>query len=159
MSDTRSAGKPFDIPKALVWNAYQKVKANKGAAGVDGQSLAEFAQDEKDNLYKLWNRLSSGSYFPPPVRAVEIPKRGGGVRTLGVPCVADRIAQTVVAIVLSPGAEAVFHQDSYGYRPGRSALDAVESCKQRCWRHPWVIDLDIQGFLNPWSHCSLVHCG
>ena len=152
MSDTRSAGKPFDIPKALVWNAYQKVKANKGAAGVDGQSLAEFAQDEKDNLYKLWNRLSSGSYFPPPVRAVEIPKRGGGVRTLGVPCVADRIAQTVVAIVLSPGAEAVFHQDSYGYRPGRSALDAVESCKQRCWRHPWVIDLDIQGFFDNVPH-------
>ena len=152
MSDTRSAGKPFDIPKALVWNAYQKVKANKGAAGVDGQSLAEFAQDEKDNLYKLWNRLSSGSYFPPPVRAVEIPKREGGIRTLGVPCVADRIAQTVVAIVLSPGAEAVFHQDSYGYRPGRSALDAVESCKQRCWRHPWVIDLDIQGFFDNVPH-------
>ena len=152
MSDTRSAGKPFDIPKALVWNAYQKVKANKGAAGVDGQSLAEFAQDEKDNLYKLWNRLSSGSYFPPPVRAVEIPKRGGGVRTLGVPCVADRIAQTAVAMVLSPGAEAVFHQDSYGYRPGRSALDAVESCKQRCWRHPWVIDLDIQGFFDNVPH-------
>jgi RNA-directed DNA polymerase len=152
VSGTRSAGKPFDIPKVLVWNAYQKVKANKGAAGVDGQSLAEFAQDEKSNLYKLWNRLSSGSYFPPPVRAVEIPKRGGGTRTLGIPCVADRIAQTVVAMVLNPGAEAVFHQDSYGYRPGRSALDAVESCKRRCWRYPWVIDLDIQGFFDNVPH-------
>ena len=133
-----------------MWNAYQKVKANKGAAGVDGQSLAEFEQDEKDNLYKLWNRLSSGSYFPPPVRAVDIPK-AGGIRTLGVPCVADRIAQTAVAI-LESGAEAVFHQDSYGYRPRRSALDAVESCKQRCWRHPWVIDLDIQGFFDNVPH-------
>jgi RNA-directed DNA polymerase len=152
VSGTRSAGKPFEIPKVLVWNAYQKVKANKGAAGVDGQSLAEFAQDEKSNLYKLWNRLSPGSYFPPPVRAVEIPKRGGGTRTLGIPCVADRIAQTAVAMVLNPGAEAVFHQDSYGYRPGRSALDAVESCKRRCWRHPWVIDLDIQGFFDNVPH-------
>ncbi|MEV2222925.1 reverse transcriptase domain-containing protein [Nocardia vinacea] len=147
-------GKPFDIPKTLVWGAYQKVKANKGAAGVDGQSLAEFEQDEKDNLYKLWNRLSSGSYFPPPVRVVDIPKPGGGVRTLGVPTVADRIAQTAVAMVLSPSAEQVFHEDSYGYRPGRSALDAVETCKQRCWRQPWVIDVDIQGFLDASSHCS-----
>src|SRR5439155_12448034 len=97
MSDTRSTGKPFDIPKTLIWEAYQRVKANKGAAGVDGQSLAEFEQDEKNNLYKLWNRLSSGSYVPPPVRAVDIPKRGGGTRTLGVPTVADRIAQTAVA--------------------------------------------------------------
>jgi len=156
MTGTRSVGKPFDIPKTLVWNAYQRVKANKGAAGVDGQSLAEFEQDEKDNLYRLWNRLSSGSYFPPPVRAVEIPKRGGGIRTLGVPTVADRIAQTVVAMVLSPGAEIVFHQDSYGYRPGRSALDAVESCKQRCWRYPWVIDLDIQGFFDNVPHDPIV---
>jgi RNA-directed DNA polymerase len=139
MTGTRLAGKPFDIPKTLVWEAYQKVKANKGAAGVDGQSLAEFEQDEKNNLYKLWNRLSSGSYFPPPVRAVDIPKHGGGVRTLGVPTVADRIAQTAVAMVLSPSAEQVFHEDSYGYRPGRSALDAVEICKQRCWRQSWVI--------------------
>ncbi|MFI1583655.1 group II intron reverse transcriptase/maturase [Embleya sp. NPDC020630] len=152
MTDTRSAGKPFDIPKSLVWNAYQRVKANRGAAGVDGQSLTEFAQDEKNNLYRLWNRLSSGSYFPPPVRAVEIPKRGGGVRTLGVPTVADRIAQTAVAMALGPEVEAIFHRDSYGYRPGRSAWDAVESCKQRCWRHPWVIDLDIQGFFDNVPH-------
>ena len=142
MTETRPVGKPFDIPKTLVWNAYQKVKANKGAAGVDGQSLADFEQDEKNNLFKLWNRLSSGSYFPPPVRAVEIPKHCG-VRTLGVPTVADRIAQTAVVMVLNLEVEKVFHQDSYGYRPGRSAWEAVETCKQRCWRQPWVIDLDI----------------
>jgi group II intron reverse transcriptase/maturase len=156
MTETRSVNKPFDIPKMLVWNAYQRVKANKGAAGVDGQSLAEFEQDEKDNLYKLWNRLSSGSYFPPPVRAVEIPKHGGGVRTLGVPTVADRIAQTAVAMVLSPEVEQVFHQDSYGYRPGRSAWEAVEACKQRCWRQAWVIDLDIQGFFDNVPHDPIV---
>ena len=156
MTGTRSVGKPFDIPKTLVWNAYQRVRANKGAAGVDGQSLVEFEQDEKNNLYKLWNRLSSGSYFPPPVKAVEIPKHGGGVRTLGVPTVADRIAQTVVAMVLNPQVEQVFHQDSYGYRPGRSALDAVKTCKQQCWRQPWVIDLDIQGFFDSVPHEPIV---
>jgi RNA-directed DNA polymerase len=158
MTETRSAGKPFDIPKMLVWNAYQKVKANKGAAGVDGQSLAEFAQDEKNNLYKLWNRLSSGSYFPPPVRAVAIPKPGGknAFRTLGVPTVADRIAQTVVAMVLEPEVERFFHQDSYGYRPGRSAVEAVETCKQRCWRYPWVVDLDIRGFFDNVPHGPIV---
>lgn len=156
MTGTRSVGKSFDISKTLVWNAYQRVKANRGAAGVDGQSLAEFEQDEKNNLYKLWNRLSSGSYFPPPVKAVEIPKSGGGVRILGVPTVADRIAQTAVAMVLNPQVERVFHPDSYGYRPGRSALDAVEVCKQRCWRQPWVIDLDIQGFFDSVPHEPIV---
>jgi Retron-type reverse transcriptase len=115
-----SLGKPFDVPKMLIWEACQKVRANKGAAGVDDQSLADFAQDEKRNLYKIWNRMASGSYFPPPVKAVEIPKAGGrGVRVLGVPTVADRIAQTAVAMVLEPGVEPMFHPDSYGYRPGR----------------------------------------
>jgi RNA-directed DNA polymerase len=154
MIATRSEGKAFDISKPLVWAAYQKVKANKGAAGVDGQSLADFAQDEKNNLYKIWNRMSSGTYFPPPVRAVEIPKtgKGGGVRVLGVPTVADRIAQTVVAMVLEPEVEPMFHPDSYGYRPGRSALDAVEVCRKRCWGQPWVIDLDIQGFFDNVPH-------
>ena len=148
-------GKSFDIPKMLIWEAYQKVKANKGAAGVDEVSLTDFARDEKKNLYKIWNRLSSGSYFPPPVKAVEIPKAGGnGVRVLGVPTVADRIAQTAVAMTLEPEVEPIFHPDSYGYRPGRSALDAVGVCRQRCWTVPWVIDLDIQGFLEAWSHCS-----
>jgi RNA-directed DNA polymerase len=156
MTGTRSGSKPFDIPKLLVWNAYQRVKANKGAAGVDGQSLTEFEQDEKNNLFKLWNRMSSGSYFPPPVRAVEIPKRGGGGRILGVPTVADRIAQTAVAMVLNPQVEEVFHRDSYGYRRGRSALDAVEMCKQRCWRQPWVIDLDIRGFFDNVPHIPII---
>ena len=128
------------------------MRANKGAAGVDRQSLADFAQDEKKSLYKIWNRMSSGSYFPPPVRAVEIPKAGGGVRVLGVPTVADRIAQTVVAMTLEPLVEPIFHQDSYGYRPGRSALDAVETCRKRCWQSQWVIDLDIQGFFDNVPH-------
>ncbi len=123
---------------------------------MDGQSLVEFEQDEKGNLYKLWNRLSSGSYFRPPVKAVEIPKHGGGVRTLGVPTVADRIAQTAVAMVLNPQVEKVFHRDSYGYRPGRSAWDAVETCKQPCWGQPWVIDLDIQGFFDNVPHEPIV---
>lgn len=148
-----SSGKSFDIPKMLIWEAYQKVKANKGAAGVDGQSLADFAQDEKKNLYKIWNRMSAGSYLPPPVKAVEIPKAGGnGVRTLGVPTVADRIAQTAVAMMLEPVVEKVFHPDSYGYRPGRSALDAVEACRKRCWGQSWVIDLDIQEFFDTVPH-------
>ena len=116
--------KSFEIPKRLVWEAYQRVKANKGAAGVDGQSIEEFEDDLKNNLYKIWNRMSSGTYFPPPVRAVEIPKpHGGGTRMLGVPTVADRIAQTVVALQLEPRTESIFHDDSYGYRPGRSPLD------------------------------------
>ena len=122
MIETRPRGKVYDISRWLVWDAYQKVKANKGAAGVDQQSLADFAQDESNNLYKIWNRMSSGSYFPPPVRAVEIPKKDGGVRLLGVPTVADRVAQTVVAMVLEPLVEKVFHPDSYGYRPGRFAV-------------------------------------
>jgi RNA-directed DNA polymerase len=146
--------KPFDISKRAVWAAWLRVKANGGAAGVDEQSLQEFERDLKDNLYKLWNRLSSGSYFPPPVRAVEIPKRGGdGVRTLGVPTVADRIAQTVVAGYLEPGVEPIFHPDSYGYRPGRSALDAVGVCRERCWRQAWVLDLDLKSFFDsvPWD--------
>jgi RNA-directed DNA polymerase len=148
-----SSGKPFEIPKMLIWEAYQKVKANKGGAGVDGQSLEDFARDEKKNLYKIWNRMSSGSYFPPPVLAVEIPKPGRkDVRVLGVPTVADRIAQTAVAMVLEPVVEPLFHSDSFGYRPRRSALDAVEMCRQRCWQVPWVIDLDIQGFFDNVPH-------
>jgi RNA-directed DNA polymerase len=147
------SGKSFDVPKWLIWEAYQKVKTNKGAAGVDGQSLEDFARDERKNLYKIWNRMSSGSYFPPPVKAVEIPKAGGkGVRVLGVPTVADRIAQTAVAMMLEPEVEPMFHPDSFGYRPGRSALDAVRLCRTRCWERAWVIDLDIQGFFDNVPH-------
>ena len=145
--------KSFDISKRAVWEAYRRVKANKGAAGVDEQSILEFEADLKGNLYKLWNRLSSGSYFPPPVRAVQIPKRDGSSRLLGVPTVADRIAQTVVRGYLEPGVEPFFHPDSYGYRPGRSALTAIGVCRERCWRNDWVLDLDIRAFFDsvPWD--------
>lgn len=149
MSELKSSGKPFEISKAEVWEAWEKVKANKGAPGVDGCSIEDFEADLKNQLYKIWNRMSSGSYFPPPVRAVEIPKpHGGGTRILGVPTVADRVAQTVVARRLEGKVEAIFHPDSYGYRPGRSALDAVEACRRRCWRADWVIDLDIEKFFD-----------
>ena len=144
--------KPYDIPKQLVWDAYQQVKANRGAAGVDGESLAAFEADLQNNLYKIWNRMSSGSYFPPPVRLVEIPKDNGGTRPLGVPTVADRVAQTVVTRVLEPLVEPSFHPDSYGYRPGRSALDAVEVARRRCWETDWVIDLDIKAFFDSLDH-------
>ena len=149
MDKLKAPGKPFDISKRAVWEAWEKVKANKGAPGVDAVTVAEFESDLKNNLYKIWNRLSSGTYFPPPVRAVEIPKpHGVGTRILGVPTAADRVAQTVVARVIEARAEPVFHPGSYGYRPGRSALDAVAVCRRRCWENDWVIDLDIRKFLN-----------
>ena len=140
--------KPFDIPKREVWEAFKSVKANQGAAGVDGQSIQEFEARLAGNLYKLWNRLSSGSYMPPPVRRVDIPKANGGTRPLGIPTVADRIAQEVVRRYLEPLLEPVFHADSYGYRPGRSAIDAVRTARQRCWRYDWILDLDIKGFFD-----------
>lgn len=154
----RQGSKPFDIPKKLVWEAYQKVAANKGAAGVDGQSITEFEQDLKGNLFKLWNRLSSGRYFPPPVRAVEIPKPGkpNEVRMLGVPTVADRIAQTVACMVLEPEVEPLFHPDSYGYRPGRSAHDALTVARKRCWENDWVVDMDIRAFFDTIDHGLLM---
>ena len=148
-----AAEKPFAISKKVVVQAWLKVKENAGAAGVDGQSISMFEKDLKRNLYRIWNRMSSGSYFPPPVRAVEIPKAGGvGVRVLGVPAVGDRVAQTVVRLVLEPEVEPLFHPDSYGYRPGRSALDAVGQCRQRCWKSDWVIDLDIRAFFDSLDH-------
>jgi group II intron reverse transcriptase/maturase len=143
----KSSGKPFDISKVEVWNAWLKVKGNRGAPGVDGQSLEAFESDLKNNLYKIWNRLSSGTYFPPAVRAVEIPKPGG-TRILGVPTVGDRVARTVVAARLEAKVEPIFHPDSYGYRPNRSALDAVGACRRRCWEYNWVIDLDIRKFFD-----------
>jgi len=154
VSGLKSSGKSFEISKREVWEAWEKVKDNKGAPGVDGCSIADFEADLKNNLYKVWNRMSSGSYFPPAVRAVEIPKpHGGGTRMLGVPTVADRVAQTVVARRLEQRVEAIFHPDSYGYRHGRSPADAVEVCEQRCWKRDWVIDLDIQKFFDtvPWD--------
>jgi len=139
--------KPYDISKHLVRDAYRRVRANRGAAGVDGVSLAAFEKDLRNNLYKIWNRMSSGSYHPPPVRRVEIAKDNGGTRPLGILTIADRVAQTVAKMVLEPLVEPCFHPDSYGYRPGRSALDAVAKARERCWKFGWVIDLDIKRFL------------
>jgi RNA-directed DNA polymerase len=152
MGGAETRGKAYVIPKQLVWEAYQRVKANRGAAGVDGQSLAAFEEDRKGNLYKVWNRMSSGSYFPPPVKLVEIPKDNGGKRPLGIPTVADRVAQTVVKMVLEPQVEPIFHPDSYGYRPGKSALDAVGVARKRCWEYDWVVDLDIKAFFDSLDH-------
>jgi RNA-directed DNA polymerase len=140
--------KPFKIPKREVWEAFKRVKANQGAAGVDGQSIAEFEANLSGNLYKLWNRMSSGSYFPPPVRRVDIPKADGGTRPLGIPTVADRVAQEVARRYLEPILEPVFHADSYGYRPGKSAIDAVRTARERCWRYDWVLDLDVRSYFD-----------
>ena len=139
-----SATKSFTISKHLVYEAYQAVITYEGAAGVDGQSIEDFEKDLQDNLYKVWNRMSSGSYFPPPVRAVSIPKRNGGERVLGIPTVADRVAQMVVKRTFEPAVEAIFLPDSYGYRPGKSALDAVGVTRERCWQYDWVLEFDIR---------------
>jgi RNA-directed DNA polymerase len=148
MRESKLQGKSFDIPKRLVWEAWLRVQENDGAAGPDGVSVAQFAGCVEDGLYKLWNRMSSGSYFPGPVRAVEIPKGNGGVRVLGIPNVIDRVAQTAMAMWLEPGLEKLFHPDSYGYRPGRSPHDALRVCRQRCWSSDWVIDMDIKAFFD-----------
>lgn len=132
--------------------AYQRVKANKGAAGVDQQSLETFDKNLKDNLYKIWNRMSSGTYFPPPVKAVVIPKKSGGERILGVPTVSDRIAQMVVKLTFEPNIEPHFHEDSYGYRPNKSALDAVGITRQRCWRYDYVLEFDVVGLFDNLDH-------
>ena len=144
--------KSWSIPKRFVWDAYKRVKANRGAAGVDDQTIEEFERDLANNLYKLWNRMSSGSYFPPPVKRVNIEKRGGGIRPLGIPTVSDRIAQAVVKGYLEPELEKHFHPDSYGYRPRKSALDAVGVARERCWRYAWVLDLDIKSYFDTISH-------
>jgi len=157
------SAKPFDIPKSVVWEAYKEVKANRGAAGIDGESIEAFEADLKDNLYKIWNRMSSGSYFPPPVKGVEIPKKSGGIRVLGVPTVSDRIAQTVVKKVLEPMLEPIFDDNSFGYRPGRSAHDAISITRKRCWRYDWVVEYDIKGLFDHIDHDLLMkalrhHC-
>ena len=146
------APKPYQIPKQSVLDAWRLVKANRGAAGIDGQSIAMFEADLKNNLYVIWNRMSSGSYFPPPVKAVEIPKKAGGTRILGVPTVADRVAQMVVKQVLEPIVEPVFHPDSYGYRPGRSAAQALGVTRERCRRYDWVLEFDIKKLFDNVEH-------
>ncbi len=148
--------KPFCVSKREVWEAFKRVRANKGCAGFDGQSIAEFEADTENNLYKLWNRMSSGSYFPKPVLRVEIPKADGGSRPLGIPTVTDRVAQQVVKQRLESELEKHFHPDSYGYRPGKSALDAVGKARVNCWRNDWVLDLDIKGFFDNIDHDLLM---
>jgi RNA-directed DNA polymerase len=152
MSQPGLQGKSHDIPKRLIWDAWLKVKENRGAAGADGVTIEQFESRLKDNLFRLWNRMSSGSYFPGPVRAVEIPKKGG-TRVLGIPNVIDRVAQAAVALMLEPNVEKVFHNDSYGYRPRRSPVDAVRVCRQRCFKRDWVVDLDVKAFFDsvPWD--------
>lgn len=144
--------KSFNIPKRQVWEAWKKIKANKGTCGVDSVSIQEFEADITNNLYKIWNRMSSGAYFPPPVRRVEIPKGDGKTRPLGIPTVGDRVAQMVVKMELEPGVDSIFHPDSYGYRPGRSATEAVRTARERCWRYNWAVDLDIKGFFDNIDH-------
>jgi group II intron reverse transcriptase/maturase len=148
----RTTDKPFDIDKMQVFEAYKAVKSNAGAAGVDGQTIEQFEADLKSNLYKIWNRMSSGSYFPPPVRAVSIPKKSGGDRILGVPTVADRVAQMVVKQVIEPNLDPVFLADSYAYRPSKSALDAVGVTRERCWKYDWVVEFDIKGLFDNIDH-------
>ena len=148
--------KSFGIAKRSVWEAWKKIRANQGAAGVDGVSIAQFESRLPDNLYKVWNRMASGSYFPSPVKRVYIPKGSGGERPLGIPTVGDRVAQMVAKQFLEPLVEPAFHPDSYGYRPGKSALDAVGQARQRCWRSDWVIDLDIKGFFDNIDHGLLM---
>lgn len=150
-----SKARPFEIPKALVWQAFKKVKANRGAPGIDGVTLARFEEKLGDNLYVIWNRMSSGTYFPPPVMAVEIPKKTGGVRILGVPTIADRVAQTTVALVLEQELEPVFDEDSYGYRPGKSAHQALAVVRKRCWKEDWVVEFDIKGMFDNIDHKRL----
>jgi RNA-directed DNA polymerase len=145
--------KPFCIAKREVWEAYKRVKANRGAAGVDDQSIEEFDGDLENNLYRLWNRMSSGSYMPMPVRRVDISKGEGKTRPLGIPAVSDRIAQAVAKRYLEAILEPLFHGDSYGYRPGRSAHQALDVARRRCWRYDWVLDLDIKGFFDQPSQC------
>jgi RNA-directed DNA polymerase len=144
--------KPFFISKHVVLEAWERVKANRGAAGIDEETIKDFERNLKDNLYRIWNRMSSGSYLPPPVRTVAIPKNGGGERKLGIPTVSDRVAQMVVKRYLEPKLEPLFHADSYGYRPFKSAHEAVGQARQRCWRFAWVLDLDIKGFFDNISH-------
>jgi group II intron reverse transcriptase/maturase len=148
--------KPYRIAKRTVWEAYQLVKANRGAAGVDEETIAMFEQNLAGNLYKLWNRMSSGSYFPPPVKQVEIPKAQGGTRKLGVPTVSDRIAQTVVKLTIEPILNPIFHEDSYGYRPGKSAKQAIAVTRRRCWQYDWIIEFDLKAAFDQIDHTLLM---
>lgn len=148
--------KSFEISKQSVYEAFMRVKANRGAAGIDDESIAEFEKRLKDNLYKVWNRMSSGSYFPPPVKVVEIPKKSGGKRKLGIPTVADRVAQMVAKMYFEPLLEPIFLPDSYGYRPGKSAIDAIGITRKRCWQYDWILEFDIKGLFDNIDHEMLM---
>lgn len=150
--ELRKLVKPYPITKRMVWEAYKQVKANKGAAGVDSVTIGKFEECLEGNLYKIWNRMASGSYFPPPVMRIGIPKRQGGTRFLGIPTVADRVAQQVVKSYVEPIIDPIFHQDSYGYRPGKSAIDAVATVRKRNWKFDWVIEFDIKGAFDNIDH-------
>jgi group II intron reverse transcriptase/maturase len=152
MMTKRTTDKPFSITKRQVYEAYKAVKSNQGAAGVDKETIEQFETNLGGNLYKLWNRMSSGSYFPPAVRAVSIPKKSGGERILGVPTVADRVAQMVVKQLIEPDLDPIFLADSYGYRPGKSALDAIGVTRERCWKYDWVLEFDIKGLFDNIDH-------
>ncbi len=144
--------KSLPITKRMVYNSYLKVRSKRESAGIDRESISMFESNLSSNLYKLWNRMSSGSYFPPAVKTVFISKKQGGERALGIPTVSNRIAQSVVKEFLEPHLESVFHSQSYGYRPGKSAHDAVAQCLKHCRSHAWVIDVDIKGFFDHLNH-------
>jgi len=144
--------KPYEISQKAVLLAFRKVKANQGVAGIDGTTIEKYEQNLRNNLYKLWNRMSSGSYIPKPVLGVEIPKKNGGIRLLGIPTVEDRIAQMTARLYFEPLVEPIFCEDSYGYRPNKSALDAIQKTRERCWKTDWVVEFDIKGLFDNLDH-------
>jgi RNA-directed DNA polymerase len=148
--------KSFSIPKQLIYDAWKEVKGNRGSAGIDAVKIKDYQERLGNNLYKLWNRMSSGSYFPQPVKLVEIPKKSGGNRPLGIPSVEDRIAQSAVVLLITERIDQTFHPDSYGYRPGKSAIDALTTARQRCWKYDWVLDMDISKFFDTIDHDLLM---
>ena len=148
--------KPFKISKQVVLEAFNKVRANRGSYGIDEQTIEEYEQNLKNNLYKLWNRMSSSTYFPKPVKAVAIPKKNGGKRILGIPTVEDRVAQMVAKMYLEPKVEPIFYEDSYGYRPNKSAIDAIEITRKRCWKYEWVLEFDVKGLFDNIRHDYLI---
>jgi group II intron reverse transcriptase/maturase len=148
--------KSIPISRPMVWAAYKKVRANKGSAGVDSVSMEVFDANRSKHLYKLWNRMASGSYFPPPVKEVEISKKDGKPRKLGIPTISDRVGQMVVKDFIEPRLEKIFSSNSYGYRPNKSAHQALESVRLNCRKTDWVIDLDIKGFFDNIDHNKLM---